>query len=81
MPGPSDAADGADGMYGGDASSAETVARGPAVVNPCEGGIPSVGGKGGDGLPGGAEDGHDGDPAQVAGETIRCRIEISRAVL
>ncbi|CAN97683.1 PE-PGRS family protein [Sorangium cellulosum So ce56] len=57
LPRSSDAADGADGRYGGDACSAATVAGGPAVVNPCEGGLPSVGGKGGDGLPGGAEDG------------------------
>ncbi|WP_437478970.1 hypothetical protein WME75_31675 [Sorangium sp. So ce1014] len=56
------AADGAHGMYGGDACSAETVAGGAAVVNPCDGGIPSVGGKGGDGLPSGAEDGADGEP-------------------
>ncbi|XXS71503.1 hypothetical protein WMF43_48910 [Sorangium sp. So ce131] len=53
---------GAHGMYGGDACSAATVAGGPAVVNPCEGGIQSVGGKGGDGLPDGAGDGEDGDP-------------------
>ncbi|WP_437813754.1 hypothetical protein [Sorangium sp. So ce1078] len=32
------------------------------MVNPCEGGSPSVGGKGADGLPDGAEDGHDGEP-------------------
>ncbi|XXY51705.1 hypothetical protein WME91_11230 [Sorangium sp. So ce269] len=62
LPEPSRAPDGADGMYGGDPCSAETVAGGAAVVNPCEGGLPSVGGKGGDGLLGGAEDGHDGEP-------------------
>ncbi|MGK3979701.1 hypothetical protein WMF38_49285 [Sorangium sp. So ce118] len=62
LPEPSRAPDGADGMYGGNACSAETVAGGPAVVNPCQGGMPSVGGKGGDGLPGGAEDGRDGEP-------------------
>nr|WP_044989167.1 hypothetical protein [Sorangium cellulosum] len=56
------APDGAHGMYGGDACSAATVAGGPAVVNPCEGGIPSSGGKGGDGLAEGAGDGEDGDP-------------------
>ncbi|WP_437553444.1 hypothetical protein WME97_18435 [Sorangium sp. So ce367] len=56
------AVDGPDGLYGGDACSADTVPGGPAVVNPCDGGIPSVGGKGGDGLPDGAEDGDDGEP-------------------
>ncbi|WP_437621645.1 hypothetical protein [Sorangium sp. So ce1151] len=56
------AANGADGLYGGDACSANTVPGGPAVVNPCDGGVPSVGGKGGDGLPDGAEDGGDGEP-------------------
>ena len=35
---------------------------GPAVVNPCEGGLPSTGGKGGDGLSDGAGDGEDGQP-------------------
>ncbi|WP_044986721.1 hypothetical protein [Sorangium cellulosum] len=53
---------GGHGIYGGDVCSAATVAGGPAVVNPCEGGIPSVGGKGGDGLPDGAGDGEDGEP-------------------
>ncbi|WP_437574197.1 hypothetical protein [Sorangium sp. So ce887] len=38
-----------------------TAQGGPAVVNPCGGGLPSVGGKGGDGLPDGAEDGRDGE--------------------
>ncbi|XXX80274.1 hypothetical protein WMF30_16025 [Sorangium sp. So ce134] len=57
------APDGAHGMYGGDACSAETVAGGPAIVNPCDdAGLPSVGGKGGDGLPSGAEAGDDGEP-------------------
>ncbi|WP_433926594.1 hypothetical protein AB3662_27130 [Sorangium cellulosum] len=62
MPEPSDAPDGPDGMYAGEACSAETVAGGPAAVNPCEGGLPNIGGKGGDGLPGGAEDGHNREP-------------------
>ncbi|WP_159397540.1 hypothetical protein [Sorangium cellulosum] len=60
------APDGAHGMYGADACSAATVAGGPAVVNPCEGGIQSVGGKGGDGLPDGAGDGEDGDPVPTS---------------
>ncbi|WP_437294431.1 hypothetical protein [Sorangium sp. So ce426] len=57
-----EAAAGPDGQYGRDACSATTVAGGPAVVNPCDGGIPSIGGKGGDGLPDGAGDGDDGQP-------------------
>ncbi|WP_437829847.1 hypothetical protein [Sorangium sp. So ce1153] len=61
-PGLNLAPDGAHGMYGGDGCSAATVAGGPAVVNPCEGGIQSVGGKGGDGLADGAGDGEDGEP-------------------
>jgi hypothetical protein len=61
-PGLHRAADGADGVYGGDACSGATVPGGPAAVNPCEGGIPSIGGKGGDGLPDGAGDGDDGQP-------------------
>ncbi|WP_437659211.1 hypothetical protein [Sorangium sp. So ce1182] len=61
-PGLNQAPDGAHGMYGGDGCSAATVAGGPAVVNPCEGGIPSAGGKGGDGLPDGAGDGEAGEP-------------------
>ncbi|KYF94673.1 hypothetical protein BE18_07305 [Sorangium cellulosum] len=56
------AAAGADGLYGGDACSATIVHGGPAVVNPCEGGIPSTGGKGGDGLSDGAGNGDDGQP-------------------
>ncbi|WP_437769018.1 hypothetical protein WME77_19260 [Sorangium sp. So ce764] len=56
------AADGPDGLYGGDACSADTVPGGPAVMNPCVGGIPSAGGKGGDGLADGAGDGEDGEP-------------------
>ncbi|XXZ08548.1 hypothetical protein WME73_05410 [Sorangium sp. So ce302] len=61
-PGFNRAPDGPHGIYGGDACSAATVAGGPAVVNPCEGGIPSVGGKGGDGLADGAGDGEAGEP-------------------
>ncbi|WP_437800066.1 hypothetical protein [Sorangium sp. So ce693] len=61
-PGPGGAPDGAHGKYGGDACSAATVAGGPAVVNPCEGGIPSAGGKGGDGRADGAGDGEAGEP-------------------
>ncbi|WP_437621940.1 hypothetical protein [Sorangium sp. So ce1151] len=61
-PGLHRAADGADGVYGGDACSGATVPGGPAVVNPCDGGISSIGGKGGDGLPDGAGDGDDGQP-------------------
>ncbi|WP_437968146.1 hypothetical protein WMF04_02105 [Sorangium sp. So ce260] len=61
-PGLHRAADGADGVYGGDACSGATVPGGPAAVNPCDGGIPSIGGKGGDGLPDGAGDGDDGQP-------------------
>ncbi|WP_437644956.1 hypothetical protein [Sorangium sp. So ce362] len=48
-------------MVGGNACSAETVAGGPAVANPREGGLPSVGGKGDDELPDGAEDCRDGE--------------------
>ncbi|MGK4000864.1 hypothetical protein [Sorangium sp. So ce1024] len=54
---------GPDGMFGGDACSANIVAGGPAVVNRCESGHTSVGGKGGDGRPDSAEDGGDGEPA------------------
>ncbi|WP_437979294.1 hypothetical protein [Sorangium sp. So ce295] len=61
-PGLNQAPDGPHGIYGGDACSAGTVAGGPAVVNPCEGGIPSVGGKGGDGRADGAGDGEAGEP-------------------
>ncbi|XXX77404.1 hypothetical protein WMF30_01345 [Sorangium sp. So ce134] len=61
-PGLNRAADGDHGMYGGDACSAATVPGGPAVVNPCDGGMPSVSGKGGDGLPDGAGDGDYGQP-------------------
>ncbi|WP_437524508.1 hypothetical protein WME79_36165 [Sorangium sp. So ce726] len=61
-PGLNRAADGADGVYGGDACSGATVPGGAAAVNPCDGGIPSIGGKGGDGLPDGAGDGDDGQP-------------------
>ncbi|WP_438039075.1 hypothetical protein [Sorangium sp. So ce128] len=53
---------GPDGVYGGDACSADTVPGGPAVMNPCDGGIPSAGGKGGDGRADGAGDGEAGEP-------------------
>ncbi|WP_433926802.1 hypothetical protein AB3662_28275 [Sorangium cellulosum] len=56
---------GPDGMFGGDACTAAVVAGGPAVVNQCESGLTSVGGKGGDGLPDSAEDGGDGEPADL----------------
>ncbi|WP_437990097.1 hypothetical protein [Sorangium sp. So ce145] len=59
-PWPNRAANGPDGLYGGDACSAATVAGGAAVVNPCDGGTASISGKGGDGLPDGAGDGDDG---------------------
>ncbi|WP_437765379.1 hypothetical protein WMF27_30280 [Sorangium sp. So ce281] len=68
-PWPNRAATGPDGLYGGDACTAATVAGGPAVVNPCEGGAPSTGGKGGDGLPDGAEDGGAGAPAPTPDPT------------
>ncbi|AUX42586.1 hypothetical protein SOCE26_040190 [Sorangium cellulosum] len=61
-PPPFHAPDGADGVSGGDACSAAIVAGGSAPVNQCEGGIPSIGGKGGDGLPDGGDDGEDGQP-------------------
>ncbi|WP_437727040.1 hypothetical protein [Sorangium sp. So ce861] len=61
-PWPYQAATGPDGQYGGDACSAATVAGGARAVNACEGGIPSIGGRGGDGLPDGAGDGEDGQP-------------------
>ncbi|MDC0685766.1 hypothetical protein [Sorangium atrum] len=57
--------DGPDGMFGGDACSAAIVAGGPAVVNQCESGLTSIGGKGGDGRPDSAEDGGDGEPADL----------------
>ncbi|WP_437893971.1 hypothetical protein [Sorangium sp. So ce124] len=63
LSGPGHAPDGANGVRGGDACSADTVPGGAAVVNPCDGGIPSIGGKGGDGLADGAGDGDDGEPA------------------
>lgn len=66
LPGPNRAADGADGLYGGNACSAATVAGGAAVVNPCDGGTTSIGGKGGDGLPDGAGDGDNGQPAATS---------------
>ncbi|WP_437607052.1 hypothetical protein WMF20_40115 [Sorangium sp. So ce834] len=56
------AATGPDGQYGADACSAATVPGGARAVNSCEGGIPSVGGKGGDGLADDAGDGEDGEP-------------------
>ncbi|WP_437765362.1 hypothetical protein WMF27_30365 [Sorangium sp. So ce281] len=59
---PGRAATGPDGEYGEDACSAATVPGGARAVNSCEGGIPSVGGKGGDGLADGARDGEDGEP-------------------
>ncbi|WP_437654759.1 hypothetical protein [Sorangium sp. So ce1182] len=61
-PWPNQATTGPDGLYGEDACSAATVHGGAAAVNPCDGGIPSIGGKGGDGLPDGAGDGEDGQP-------------------
>ncbi|MGK3967446.1 hypothetical protein WMF38_25140 [Sorangium sp. So ce118] len=61
-PGLNQAPDGPHGIYGGDGCSGATVAGGPAVVNSCEGGIPSVGGKGGDGRADGAGDGEAGEP-------------------
>ncbi|AGP40186.1 hypothetical protein SCE1572_40195 [Sorangium cellulosum So0157-2] len=57
--------DGPDGMFGGDACSAAVVAGGPAVVNRCENGVTSTGGKGGDGRADSAEDGGDGLPADL----------------
>ncbi|WP_437576869.1 hypothetical protein [Sorangium sp. So ce887] len=59
---PGRAASGPDGQYGGDACSAATVPGGVPAVNSCEGGLPSIGGKGGDGLADGAGDGEDGEP-------------------
>ncbi|WP_437627206.1 hypothetical protein [Sorangium sp. So ce1151] len=61
-PYPNQGARGPDGLFAEDACSAATVHGGAAVVNPCDGGIPSIGGKGGDGLPDGAGDGEDGQP-------------------
>ncbi|XYI02937.1 hypothetical protein ACMHYB_25555 [Sorangium sp. So ce1128] len=57
--------DGPDGNFGGDACSAAAVSGGPAVVNQCENGVTSTGGKGGDGRPDSAEDGGDGEPADL----------------
>ncbi|WP_437903458.1 hypothetical protein WME95_33555 [Sorangium sp. So ce327] len=59
---PGRAATGPDGQYGEDACSAATVPGGAPPVNSCEGGLPSAGGKGGDGLADGARDGADGEP-------------------
>ncbi|XXV00593.1 hypothetical protein WME85_21235 [Sorangium sp. So ce1153] len=56
---------GPDGNFGGDACSAAVVAGGPAVVNQCDNGATSTGGKGGDGRPDSAEDGGDGAPADL----------------
>ncbi|XYH93817.1 hypothetical protein ACMHYB_39085 [Sorangium sp. So ce1128] len=61
-PWPNQAATGPDGQYGGDTCSAATVPGGAAAVNTCEDGIPSIGGRGGDGFPDGAGDGEDGQP-------------------
>ncbi|XXR50587.1 hypothetical protein WMF29_11285 [Sorangium sp. So ce381] len=61
-PFPNRAGDGPDGLYGGDACSATTVAGGAAVTSPCDEGPTSIGGKGGDGLPNGGEDGETGAP-------------------
>ncbi|WP_437867083.1 hypothetical protein [Sorangium sp. So ce363] len=55
-----------DGNFGGDACSAAVVAGGAAVVNRCENGLTSVGGKGGDGLPDSAEDGGGGEPVYTS---------------
>ncbi|WP_437793115.1 hypothetical protein [Sorangium sp. So ce693] len=68
-PYPNEAAQGPDGQYGGDACSAAVVPGAPAAVNACDGGIPSVGGKGGDGLPDGAGDGEDGLPFDASSPT------------
>ncbi|WP_437733491.1 hypothetical protein [Sorangium sp. So ce1335] len=59
---PGRAASGPDGQYGGDACSAAMVPGGARAVNSCEGGLPSVGGKGGDGLADDAGGGEDGEP-------------------
>ncbi|MDC0678463.1 hypothetical protein [Sorangium atrum] len=69
-PYPNEAAEGPDGQYGGDACSGAVVPGAPAAVNPCDGGIPSVGGKGGDGLPDGAGDGGDGQPFEASNPTF-----------
>ncbi|WP_437338476.1 hypothetical protein [Sorangium sp. So ce394] len=68
-PWPNQAARGPDGQYGGDACSAATVPGGARAVNSCEGGIPSIGGRGGDGLPDGASDGEDGQPSSLSQPT------------
>ncbi|WP_437538939.1 hypothetical protein WME79_22775 [Sorangium sp. So ce726] len=62
---PTNQPDGPDGNIGGDACSATLVAGGPAAVNRCENGVTSTGGKGGDGRPDSAEDGGDGEPADL----------------
>ncbi|WP_437905931.1 hypothetical protein WME95_48190 [Sorangium sp. So ce327] len=68
-PWPYQAATGPDGQYGEDACSAATVPGGARAVNPCEGGIPSFGGAGGEGLPDGAGDGEDGQPREASDPT------------
>ncbi|WP_438044074.1 hypothetical protein [Sorangium sp. So ce128] len=69
---PSRAATGPDGLLGEDACSAARIPGGAAVTNPCDDGpdgTASTGGKGGDGLPSGAEDGATGEPVPAADPT------------
>ncbi|WP_437479202.1 hypothetical protein WME75_32845 [Sorangium sp. So ce1014] len=68
-PWPNQASAGPDGQYGGHACSAATVPGGAAAVNRCDGGMPSISGKGGDGLPDGAEDGETGSPVPASDPT------------
>ncbi|AUX34619.1 MULTISPECIES: hypothetical protein [Sorangium] len=68
-PYPNRAAIGPDGLYGGDACSAATVSGGAEVRRSCDDGIPSSGGKGGDGLPDSAKDGGAGAPVPMPNPT------------
>ncbi|WP_437294004.1 hypothetical protein [Sorangium sp. So ce426] len=72
-PSPNRGRHGHDGQEGGDACSAATVPGGAAVENPCfeviPSSVPSIGGKGGDGLPDAAGDGEHGEPRVAATST------------
>ncbi|WP_437605502.1 hypothetical protein WMF20_30905 [Sorangium sp. So ce834] len=68
-PWPYQAATGLDGVYGGDACSAATVAGGAAAMRSCDDGLPSMGGKGGDGKPEDPERGDDGMPIPMPNPT------------
>lgn len=60
------APDGTHGNYGVDACSAAIVLGGAAVMSPCEGGVATIGGKGGDGYPDHGGAGDDGAPLPIS---------------